>query len=121
MKTADAIIKWYDGFEPEKHGIDALLKARQRLAVYCTGIGEQIRRIESLHKEAYHERKVKEAQEYLRQEGTQSERTAASTNEDLRLAEARYEGELKGLKIMLDTYFKVLDSMSSWINVLNKL
>jgi len=37
-----------------------------------------------------------------------------------RIAEAKCEGELRGARIMLDTYFKVLDSMASQINVLNK-
>ena len=120
MKTAKAIIDWYDTYEPEKHGLDPLQKARQRLSVYCVGIADQIRRLEGFHKVSYHERKIAEAEGFLDGDGTNAERTAQSINKDLRLAEAHYEGELKGLKIMLDTYFKVLDSMASQINVLNR-
>lgn len=120
MKTAKAIIEWYDTYEPELHGLESLQRARQRLSVYCVGIAEQIRELEALHKAAYHERKIGESEAFLSEDGTGVERTAKSVNKDLRLAEAQYEGELKGLKIMLDTYFKVLDSMASQINVLNK-
>jgi len=120
MKTAKAIIDWYDTYEPETHGLEPLQRARQRLSVYCVGIAEQIRELEALHKVAYHERKIAESEAFLSEDGTNAERTAKSVNKDHRLAEANYEGELKGLKIMLDTYFKVLDSMASQINVLNR-
>lgn len=120
MKTAQAIIEWYDTYEPEKHGLEPLQKARQRLSVYCTSIAEQIHKLEPLHKVSYHERKIAEAEAFVTGEGTNAERTASSVNRELRIQEAKYEGELQGLKIMLNTYFKVLDSMASQINVLNR-
>lgn len=121
LPTAKAIIEWYDSFNIKTGDIEDLLKARQRLSVFCAGIAEQIQRIEGLHKSTYHERRVTEAESFLKEEGTVAEREAKSINRDLRQAEATYEGELKGLKIMLDTYYKVLDAMASQINVMNRI
>jgi len=42
-------------------------------------------------------------------------------DKEMRTAEAMYEGELKGLKTMIDTYYKVLDAMASQISTMNKL
>jgi len=119
MKTAQSIIEWYDSYNLDQ-GLEPLLKARQRLSVYCVGIAEQIERAEAVSSVAYHQRKLREAQAFLEAEGTNAERTAKSIDEATRLEEAAHEGELRGLKIMLQTYNKVLDSMAGQINTLNR-
>ena len=121
LPTAKKIVEWYDSFDIKTGDIEDILKARQRLSVFCSGIAEQIQRVEALHKQTYHERKLSEATKFLEATGTVADREAMSLSEDLRKAEATYEGELKGLKIMLDTYYKVLDAMASQINVMNRI
>lgn len=113
------IIEWYSTYELED-GIENLLKARKALSIECHEVSIQAAKAELQHKSTYHARKISEAQRFLEADGTAAERSAKSIDEHIRLKEAKAEGELRGMKLMLDSYFKVLDSMASQINTLNR-
>lgn len=119
MNTADEIIKWFDSYDLHM-GLEPVLKARRRLSVHCAGIAKEIQRLEGEHKSNYHNRKISEAKRFLEAEGTGAERSAKSIDPDLRAKEGKSEGELRGHKIMIETFFKIMDSMSSIINALNR-
>lgn len=119
MKTPNSVIEWFKDYRLEQ-GVDILVEARRTLVCHCVPLAEKIKELETRHKEAYHNRRIGEAQNFLQEEGTVAERNASSVSEELRLEEARSEGELRGHKIMFEVYLKVLDSMASMINVLNR-
>ncbi len=121
MNTAQHIIHWYDSFDVLTGETSELLTNRQRLSVYCVGLAEEISGLELAHKVAYHQRKIKEAEQYLVADGTQQERVSKAIAKELRMEEAQAEGKLKGFKTMLSTYGKVLDSMAGQINNSNRI
>jgi len=115
------LLDWYDKFETSKGDIEGIMKARQRLSLHCTTIAKELAQVETTHKLTYQERRISEAERFLEQEGTIAEREANAINKELRRKEAQAESAVKGYKILLDSYFKVLDAMASQINVMNKL
>jgi hypothetical protein len=120
MSVAKDIIEWYDRYEPEIHGLEPLIKARRRLAIACTEIAGLLKTAEIGYYKAYQLRKLKERDNFLSSEGTGIVRERSSMEKGMRLEEARLEGEKRGIKHILDSYYKVLDSMASQINVLNR-
>lgn len=120
MSVAKDIVDWYDQYEPEKDGLDPLLRARRRLAIACTHIAQQLKEAEIGYFKAYQHRKLKERDNFLSLEGSGIMRERQCIAKGLRLEEARLEGEKRGTKHVLDSYYKVLDSMASQINVLNR-
>ena len=121
LPTAKEVIDWYDKFNIREHHIDELMKARQKLSVYCVGIAKQIEHAEVVHKELYQQRRINESMNFLGAEGSVKDREAISIDEDLRMQEAKAEGELRGMRTMLDSYFKVMDAMASQINVMRQV
>lgn len=120
MSEAKNILDWYDNYEPEKHGLDPLIKARRKLSIVCTKIAEELKAAEINYFKTYQLRKLKEREDFLSLEGSAAIRSVECLNEELRLKEAKFEGEKRGIKHVLDSYGKVLDSMASQINVLNR-
>ena len=117
MKTPDIIIDWFDKYDPQKEGVEPLQKARQRLSVYLVGMADQMKRCEKVYQITYHQRRIAEAEGFLSETGTRDERINKAMATELRQQEAQQEGELKGLKIMYESYCKVLDAMASQIRM----
>ena len=117
MNKPQEILSWYAAFQQETHSIDMLIDMRRRLAVACAGMASDIAEKEREYHDTYQRRRISEAQKYLRVTGTVDERRAKAMDEDLRLKEAALDGERKGVKHLLDAYSKVLDSMSSYVNL----
>lgn len=118
----DSLIQGYKDFDPYDGGtVEQLVSARQKLSAYLVGMAEQIARAEEVAKLTYHQRKIAEAEQFLSEEGTVAERQAKAIQAELRLQEAKHEGELAGMKLLFESYSKVLDSMASQIRLMSKL
>ena len=122
-ESAENTIDWFMGFDPSKDTIDDLLNARKTLSVNCTKIANYIKVQEEKFKRTYQERRIAEATTKLSTDGTGVVREARSIaeNKELRIKEAAAEGSAKGAKIVLDSYYKVLDSMASYINTMRQI
>lgn len=120
-ELAQGIIDWFESYQLE-NGIEPLLEARQQLSINCTKIANYVKQEEAKHKRIYQERRIAEARTKIETEGTtvHKEATSIIENKDLRLKEAESEGNARGAKIVLDSYYKVLDAMASIINTLNR-
>ena len=120
-ERAKAIITWFETYQMEE-GSQVILEKRQQLSIACAAIASQYAKAQYEFKTTYFQRKVSEAKSKLTHNGTVAEREAKAIqdNEDLRIKEAQLDGKVSGYKIVLDSYFKVLDSMASIINTLNR-
>lgn len=120
MKGKD-ILEWFDNYRIQD-GIEVLLEARRKLSIVCCEMAEQEKNSLSEYLTTYQQRKVEEAKIRLSEEGTGVVKEAQSVVKlvDLRMKEAVLEGKTKGIKTMLSSYNKVLDSMASIINTLNR-
>ncbi len=121
MSNAKDIIEWFATYRLEQ-GLDTLLEARRELSIVCVSIAEAEKKAVSQYHTLYQERKIAEAKSKITNTGTILEKESAAIveHEQLRIDEAIAESEAKGAKIMLGSYNKVLDSMASMINVLNR-
>ena len=122
-ENAQTIIEWFADFDISKGDIDGLLTNRQHLSINCTKIANYVKDQESKYKKIYMERKIAEATTVIMEEGTGVYKGAKSIvdNKELRVQEAEFEGNAKGAKIVLDSYYKVLDAMASMINVMRTI
>lgn len=120
-ESAQDIIEWFKTYELEQ-GVEPLLTARQTLSIAMSKIANYYKDTEIKNKKKYAERRIKEAISKLEYEGTGvfREAKAIEVNKDLRIESATLEGECLGIKQILNSYGKVLDSMSSMINTLNR-
>ena len=122
MNQAKTIINWYREFDKNKHDVEDLLKARQKLSVELRAIGQRIGEIQLQLKPLVHERKIMFARKKLKSElKTVAERDADAyvQTEEIRMTEGSLDGELEANKIFHSDIREILNSMSSWINTLN--
>lgn len=122
MNQANRIINWYKEFDKNKNDLEDLLKARQKLSVELREIGSEIAKIQLKLKPLVHERKIMMARKKLESQlKTVSDREADAyvMTEEIRIEEGTLEGQLEANKIFHSDIREVLNSMSSWINVLS--
>lgn len=120
MKASD-IIDWYRTFD-KNQGVEELLTMRQYLSIAYADMCREIEKAEMTHKELYAKRKIQEAVLPLKYSGTVQERegNAMKEMEQLRIQEGTVEGILLGLKAHSKGVEAVLNSMASFINVMNR-
>jgi hypothetical protein len=121
MKNAKDIIEWYKGYHLED-GVQVLLEKRQLLSCACAEVAKIEQQALANYIKARRNRKLKQANIELSAQGTGLKIKAKSiieTNEFQEI-EDNYEAEAKGAKIIKDSWNKVLDSMASNINTLNR-
>ena len=122
-QKSKSIIEQYENFDPSKHDIQDLLLMRKELAITRWKISNYCMQEEQRFKTIYQQRKVFEATTKLETDGTTQHResTAIKEAEEMRIIEAQHDGNARGAKIVLDGIDKVLDSMASMINAMNRI
>ena len=120
MKGAD-IIQWYKDYHLE-YGIEVLLEKRQLLSCACAEVAKIEQQASANYIKARRQRKLEQAKIELSAQGTGLKIKAKSVidTDKLQEVEDNYEAEAKGAKIIKDSWNKVLDSMASNINTLNR-
>lgn len=122
-QKSKSVIEQYENFDPSRHDVQDLLKMRQELSIARWRISNYVMQQEHKFKTIYQQRRVFEAEKELETEGTAAHRKATAVKEsaDMRMIEAEHEGQSRGAKIVLDGIDKVLDSMASMINSMNRI
>lgn len=120
--NGEDIISWYEGYTKDQ-GVEVLLDKRRLLACLMVRMSDTIMQLEQRHKIAYNKNKIDLAIKAIEINGTMQERNAHARKVTMesRMKEAEIEGKLKGYKLKFEAYCKVLDSMSSYINTMNRI